>query len=273
MLLHQTSKTSEIGELGNKNKNLFIKHNNENNNENTYKLWTDEDLKKLLYEHKEFEKFRKYWDKLEGIQRSDIGRYMFLYIHGGLYADTDVTFNKSIKEYKSDKNLLFAFSNAIIIPNNHKSTNYVIYSKIKKHPFFLDLFKEIDKRIRDNNSPILVKKVPYATGADVITDVLNTSKNTNDVGTFPKEYIEDIMCSYTKLSPKNIAYHASSTSRNADDSWINKKELELFNFECKLREYFKASGNFIQFPILSIILILMIIVIILAMLFVIIKNY
>ncbi len=268
-MLHQTSKTSELSELGNKNKKLLIKHHSGN----TYKLWTDADLKKLLYEHEEFKNFRKYWDKLEGIQRADIGRYMFIYIHGGLYADTDVTFNKSIKEYKSDKNLLFASSNPVIIPGSNNLTNYVIYSKIKKHPFFLDLFKEIDKRIRKNSSPPLIKKVPYTTGVDVITDVFKKYKNKNDVGMFPKEYIEDILCAYIKLSPKNIAYHASSISRNPDNSWINKKELDLYKFECKLRESFNTTSNFVQFPILTLLAIIIVLFIISSMLCVIIKNY
>jgi len=266
-LLHQTAKTENLDEFSKENKKLLIKHHPSY----TYKLWTDIDLKNLLNSYDEFSNFREYWDLLEGIQRSDIGRYMFIYIHGGLYSDTDVTFTKPISNYKTDKNLLFSYSNPILFGKG-KKTNYVIYSKVKKHPFFLDLFKEIDQRIRSKNDPIFTKKVPFTTGCDVISYVFENSKNNSDVGVFPKDFIVDKTCSFTTLSPLNIASHSSSTVRNVKDSWINKSELELLNSECKLREYMGTSGNFSQFPILATLLYLSILLFVLFMIFII-FNY
>ncbi len=139
MKLHQTSKTKNLQGLSVKSRDSMIKYNN-----GDYKLWTDEDLIQLMNSLHEFEIFKKHWGNLEGIQKADIGRYMFIYKHGGLYADTDVVFLRNISDYNTDKNILFAPSIPILPINDNSATNYVIYSKIPKHPFFLDLFKEVD---------------------------------------------------------------------------------------------------------------------------------
>ncbi len=251
MKLHQTAKTGDLQDLGIESRDSMIRYNS-----GEYRLWTDEYLEELLDSLPEFGPFRKYWNSIRGIQRADIGRYMFLYKHGGLYADTDVIFRKGITDYDSDKELLFASSIPILPTSGSTTTNYVIYSKAPKHPFFLDLFKEIDKRISNRQPMIFEKQVPYTTGRHVLTSVLEESTHADDVGTFPLEVITDKHCGYTRLPDTIIAYHEGSTSRKGGESWVSDSQRVFLDFECKLREAFGAEGNVCQVPVFGILLII-----------------
>ena len=52
-----------------------------------YTFWSDKALRTLAEQG--FPHVLEVWDSLIGIQRADIGRYMVLATHGGLYMDTD----------------------------------------------------------------------------------------------------------------------------------------------------------------------------------------
>ncbi|MDA7436132.1 FkbM family methyltransferase [Synechococcus sp. AH-601-B19] len=54
-----------------------------------YKLWTDNDIE-LLFEHAELRQFKEAYERLpKKIMKIDFSRYLFMYIHGGLYFDLD----------------------------------------------------------------------------------------------------------------------------------------------------------------------------------------
>jgi mannosyltransferase OCH1-like enzyme len=87
--IHQTSKTKNLNRFQKEcSDNIKTVHLNSN-----YKLWDDDDLLTII--KAEFPELAKIWDHIQGIQRADLGRYAVLFAEGGLYADTDVVFNKN----------------------------------------------------------------------------------------------------------------------------------------------------------------------------------
>lgn len=56
-----------------------------------YKHWTDDDLAELFA--KEFPQWSSRYNQVtKGVVKADLGRYAILYVHGGLYIDTDYKF-------------------------------------------------------------------------------------------------------------------------------------------------------------------------------------
>jgi len=95
--IHQTSKTKNLTSFQQKSKDSILRIHGDI----YYKLWDDNDLLELS--KKEFPNLANIWDNLEGIQRADLGRYVILYLEGGLYVDTDVIFEKNFfKNLKLD---------------------------------------------------------------------------------------------------------------------------------------------------------------------------
>ena len=72
-----------------------------------YRLWTDEDLEELARSHYPhlLDQFRAY---RHPVQRADIGRYMILHRHGGVYADIDTTCLASFAPLSGEQRIVFA---------------------------------------------------------------------------------------------------------------------------------------------------------------------
>lgn len=142
-----------------------------------YTFWSDKALRTLAEQG--FPHVLEVWDLLIGIQRADIGRYMVLATHGGLYMDTDVDVSKDLEpallRYRSTKTNRFAadgdgplyFAPCIAtMPSaasirsylgwisettdveldrldheSRKVTNYIIYCGSRGHPFLHELIR------------------------------------------------------------------------------------------------------------------------------------
>ena len=65
-----------------------------------YKLWTDNELEELTsrYLPESLEWFRS----VKGVVRADFGRYLILWVHGGLYADLDYECLRPFDKFLSD---------------------------------------------------------------------------------------------------------------------------------------------------------------------------
>lgn len=62
-----------------------------------YRFWTDEDLDRLVGE--DFAEFYPWWSSLpQPIKKVDTARYCMLFKHGGMYADLDFIFTRSLDE-------------------------------------------------------------------------------------------------------------------------------------------------------------------------------
>ena len=76
--IHQLSKTSDLKDFEIKSQELLKKYNPTYK----YKLWTDDDLEILVKENHP-ELYRE-WGNLKGIHKADLGRYLVLFIEGGV---------------------------------------------------------------------------------------------------------------------------------------------------------------------------------------------
>lgn len=105
-----------------------------------YVLMTDEDNRKFVQEH--FPEYLKAYDEfVYPIQRVDMIRPMWLYVHGGVYMDLDYVVNRSFEElFSNDADLYF-------VPSANTSiyfTNSFMASR-PKHPFWLEYLKHMKK--------------------------------------------------------------------------------------------------------------------------------
>lgn len=127
-LLHQTAKTDKLT----KEEQRFCTQARNNLPGFEYTLWTDNMLEKLAEEH--FPEILTVWKDpaLLGIQRADIGRYMVLAVHGGLYIDTDMEIRREflanvLEDYQRRKKNPHALYVASSIPDMPSISSWIQY--------------------------------------------------------------------------------------------------------------------------------------------------
>lgn len=239
--IHQLSKDENLDPDQLKTQKLLIQHNPDYE----YKLWTDEELEKIIHHHL---KLQENWKNLVGIQKSDLGRYLVLYLEGGFYCDTDFYVNDSFDNLKLEDSIYFAPSTKDFIFMKNGITNYFIYSSANKK-FFLDLIDYSLDRIHKFNktNPGYISET---TGKRLISYVIY--KNNADIKSFDNEKIIDKHCVSTNVE-NTLGYHSGSTSRpNKNKTWINSNIIKLIDTECYMREKLHIKGNLCQIPIVII---------------------
>jgi mannosyltransferase OCH1-like enzyme len=131
-----------------------------------YKLWTDEDLDQMVRQHFNwfYPVFRSY---PEPIFRADAGRYMILYLYGGIYIDMDY-------EILSNFYSLLPIDKPSVVespfPNVEKVQNSLMSSP-PKHPFWLEVLREMAScstifysSVLDSTGPRMLDRVLERTG-------------------------------------------------------------------------------------------------------------
>jgi mannosyltransferase OCH1-like enzyme len=240
--IHQLAKTSQLKDFEIESQELLKSFNPDYE----YKLWTDDDLEKISKEN--HPRLFNNWEKLKGIHKADLGRYLVLYLEGGFYCDTDFYVNDSFSKLKINDNIYLAPSTRDFIFMKDGVTNYFIYSPPGKK-FFLDLIEESLNRIQKykNTDPSYISST---SGKIMIDSVIK--KNKHEISSFSNSEIVNKYCSHTDTG-QSFAYHDGGTSRDKkDDSWVNGTVLSIMNLECKMRETFKVRGNICQIPIIFI---------------------
>jgi inositol phosphorylceramide mannosyltransferase catalytic subunit len=77
------------------------------NNKTVFMFWDDESISALLKGH-DMELYRFYSkSSISFAQKSDIARYVIIYLHGGVYVDTDYKCIKNIMDMVSTVNLFY----------------------------------------------------------------------------------------------------------------------------------------------------------------------
>lgn len=100
-------------------------------------LMTDEDNREFVKKH--FPDFLYVYDSYKhGIQRADAIRYMFLYIHGGIYMDLDYRMNSSIEHLFTTGDIYFMNS-----PTHTMYWNNSIMASRPRHPFWLEVIEKM----------------------------------------------------------------------------------------------------------------------------------
>ena len=245
--IHQTSK-SKILEGFEKQCSDTLK---EKNPEFEYKIWDDNDI--LTLSKKYYTDLEKIWDKLEGIQKAYLGRYLILYIEGGFYVDTDVMTLKPFSEFKLSKSTTYFAPSVQDHPfaNKKSVTNYMIYNHIKGNNFFKKLLDESVKRIKTYSKNSL-QYVPDTTGKNLIMSIKD-----GNVKSFNNKEVVDKFCGSTIINKNAICYHEGSTIRNG--GWRKSFVLNFVALECYLRGKTGVLGNCYQAPIILISILLVLV--------------
>jgi mannosyltransferase OCH1-like enzyme len=217
----------------------FIIHNSEY----TYCLWNET---KIFYFIKIYypNLLPNYLNLKYKIQKVDFAKYIILFHYGGIYTDIDIESYKSINNFfKINKNEGIYFSKTSYINNmencimkkfyNFKTNNYFINNGIilasPHHNFFLDVIKDIEYNIANNNDYFYNSKIFNTTGPSMLTNsILKHNNKYNDIYILNNEYFEpcygkDVFCKITK---KTILMHQHKSS------WLENLESNssFFNF-------------------------------------------
>lgn len=251
--IHQLSKTSELKDFEKESQKRLI----EFNEDYEYKLWTDEDLK-ILFKEK-YEELYNLWDKMRGVQRADLGRYLILYLEGGFYCDTDFFLNSKLDDLDYLDKTYFAPSTPDFIFFKPGFTNYFMYSPGGDN-IFLDIILESINRIKNTSDYNQPSYISYTTGKILINKIAKEKKINFNI--FPRNKIVDMGCDCTKVD-NYIGYHNGGTSRkDKKDSWLNSYVTGMMEVECSLRKNLGVKGNICQVPLLFIIAVILTLVLI-----------
>ena len=161
-----------------------------------YKLWTDKDIE-LLFEHAELRRFKDAYVRLpRKIMRIDFSRYLFMYIHGGLYFDLDciscnpieksILRSKDFIGYKARRSVNIFESKYIEYLKKNNGGNWVIgqafFGCKRRSPLLMKTIELISKEILDNprifddkacqNKREKNQLVLFRTGPDLLNRVL-----------------------------------------------------------------------------------------------------
>lgn len=167
------------------------------NSEFKYYFWDEIKIRKLL--NKEFpDEYLALYDSLIlPAQKSDLARYVILYMYGGIYLDMDMVCRKNLEDFLKFK----LFFTTDIFNNLYKRYLIGIIGSTKKHPIFKIIFKKILER-KDYANDF----VPYSTGTQLFYDsVEEYRKETNDknISIIDRKYLhpctilDDELCPYT----------------------------------------------------------------------------
>lgn len=241
--IHQLSKTSVLKDFE-KESQIKLKKLNK---DYEYKLWTDEDLKNLFKENNL--ELYNLWDKMRGVQKSDLGRYLILYLEGGFYCDTDFYINQKLDDLGNLEKTYFSPSTPDFIFMNSGFTNYFIYSP-GGDAIFLKIIDESIKRIRETRDYNQPSYVSYTTGKILLESLV--VKENYKVNIFSEKKIVNKYCNFTDTRG-SFGYHDGGTSRkDKTDSWVNNYVTSLMEVECSMRKNFKIKGNLCQIPVVFI---------------------
>jgi len=172
----------------------------------------DEDNRNFVKEH--FPKFLPYYDKFKyPIQRADAIRYMWLYVHGGLYLDLDIQVMRNLTPLFNDPatdSLYFVKS-----PDSNAFANTVtnaFMASTPKNPFWLEVLEEMKRP-----SPLWVKAeyhyyILYSTGPLMVNRVLKRQKPHHVI--LPKEVFPYSLCN------KRFTLYNAWTQPLEGNSWV-----------------------------------------------------
>lgn len=248
--IHQVSKTKKLDEFELLSKNKLINFNKDYE----YKLWDDEDIYQLYKNN--YPSILEVWDKIKGIQKADLGRYLILYLEGGFYCDTDFYINKPLDDLGLLKETYFSPSTPELPFTENGFTNYFIYSP-SHDKIFLKIIDESLKRIKETKNFSQPSYVSYTTGKILLKKIFK--ENNYKVNIFSEKKIINKHCSCTETNG-SFGYHDGGSAREGNKkTWLNNYIISLLKKECSLRKTLGIRGNLCQVPVVLIILILSVI--------------
>ncbi|HVX00672.1 MAG TPA: glycosyltransferase [Candidatus Babeliaceae bacterium] len=172
-----------------------------------YKLWTDEDVKKMkLYNQAAYNNAPNYGEK------ADILRYEILYHHGGLYVDTDFEAIRSFDVLNNSYDFYVGISRV----NPVRVSNALIASK-PGHPIFKHCMKIIK---RNQQQKLFETQTVERTGPEVLTQAFLSyiASDTTSIIALPISFFYPLPIGHLAreasywVKPETFAIHYWATS-------------------------------------------------------------
>ena len=183
-----------------------------------YICWNDKTIRDLIniFDKTLLDSYN-YFDLLQ--QKSDLARYIILYLFGGVYIDMDIEpGNISLDNVLNlNKPLIMAKGGSTIA-----SQNFMV--SVKNHPLFKDLINHIKINYKKKWFDILTIYVQRTTGGLIYQKLLDNYSN---------DYI---------IIPQNLVYRCESI----DDCKIDKNIVAMIHFE-KSWNILLYSQRFIEY--------------------------
>lgn len=144
-----------------------------------YRFWDDNENEELVKKH--FPQYLEKYNRIKkGVAKADIARYMYMYVYGGFYFDTDYKVLKEIPQYIMEKKCILPVSRT-----NFRIGNAILAS-IPGHKFWADLLEDIfndeelfkleECRVEDVTGPIKVTNF-YLKNKDNYNDLYVAEKH------------------------------------------------------------------------------------------------
>jgi hypothetical protein len=229
-------------------------------------IYGDDDLLALAHQH--YQPLADAWDRLKGIQKADLGRYLALWVRGGVYADTDLYVSAPFADFgiseSPDGPILLAPSAPVFPGGQMAMTNYVMASPRPGHPFWKDVIDTSLEKIARRSKPSDTRKIAYVsdtTGRNMISGVAR--RYPGQVELFP--FARDMGCPHT-CATGALAVHTGMLTSGKQASWIEKTRVGLARTECTTREALGVRGDLCQSPfVLGMIMIIVVVAVALGL--------
>lgn len=201
------------------------------NNDFKFIFWDDNKIKQLIRQYYDSSYLDIYNSYDTYAQKSDIARYLILYIYGGIYLDTDVICLKNLSKFTHHSFFLTYEDDILSVINKKRSlVNGMIGSK-KNHDVFKIIFKNIKSRINKKSD------ISYSTGPkllhDSIKEYIRMYPIRNDITIIEPKYLHP--CPYYSVDNCYKTAKDAYTIHINDASWSNY--VQIFTLLLRYRYY------------------------------------
>ncbi len=187
-----------------------------------YHLWDDNDNDRFVAGH--FPQYVEQYRRIKrGVVKADLARYMYLYVHGGFYFDTDYKLLAPIGEDLLSHPCVLPVSRGVADnPSTMRLGNGVMGS-IPRHTFWSDFLRDLF--VTGKLESLAEDRIEKTTGPEGLTDFfLRHRQRYADVFLAPRTMF------HPPLTAANFYYRASSDTVGAHlcwGSWRTKNILRL----------------------------------------------
>jgi hypothetical protein len=207
-----------------------------------YTLWDDASLRALVADH--WPAGLAVWDGLLGIQRADLGRYVVLWVHGGVYCDTDLYVARPFADMGLDESAIYlAPSTPDMVGWPAGLTNYMMASPAG-HPFWRSVLSDSLRALRRWTDRSSILYVGRTTGKALLRAVARRTGTA--VRALPG--VVNMHCGHTDAAGA-WAVHVGSMYLSKRRPWVANAAVAASMAECRARAALGVRGNLCQFPV------------------------
>jgi len=211
-----------------------------------YVLFDDEDNMNFVKEY--FPKFLPHFQSFKhSIQRADAIRYLFLYVHGGLYMDLDFCLNKNPEEIiEHFGKETYPKTNLYLVEYKKNGKNAVTNSFIistPRHPFWMDVLKQMQEPIPWYAKMTKFTEVYESTGPSMLTKVYNEKYKNKLFGSTIYLLSEKYICTKGQrfLTPSSLTHsYIKNLEQTSGESWhgLTEKIISVIGYNKGLILFF-----------------------------------